>query len=313
MPAGITYNLTPMAVTPEQCDVASIYRRTGGFNLVATNLVAGSTLPPLAPLAVDFAARTAIAVKNVAVYENAAANATTIKVKKNSLAYVGMFLSNGSEAAEVTAISTANAAYDLLTISLGAAVVAGDVLFECAEPSAATAEVKGVYTLTIGTNPTAGDKITIAGKEYEFAAAPDEGKVVVGATAKATAVNLDDVLDEDVDLKATYDVSYKGATVVFKQKVGGVGAVPALVVTPVAETGTLAATIATTTPGVAAVAGGAPVPLNVCNGLNYAAVKVEAGATVTAIGAVMEIQEAKLQLPVSALDKASLGARFDFV
>ncbi len=54
-------------------------------------------------------------------------------------------------------------------------------------------------------------------------------------------------------------------------------------------------------------------PKNSANFLNYARVKKEDGATVTAVGRAYEIQEDKLYLPVSAKDKESLGARFMFV
>lgn len=306
MPAGMNYDMSSMETMPEFCDVASIYRRFGGFNLDITNLVAGSIVPPLAPLHIDFATRKAYVVKNVKVYENALSNATKIKVYKKSAAYVGMVLGDGTKSAEVTAIDTTNAAYDELTITLGVAVTAKQVLMAVASAGNAT---KGVYTLTISTNPTAGDKISVGGIEFEFAAAPAEGKAVVGASASATAANLDSVLEQELALTSVYDITYKGATIKFTQKVAGVGAVPALVVTPVAETGTLAAAIATTTAGVA----GASTPALVANALNYAAVKVENGATVTAIGAVMEVEADKLVMPVSEADKVNLGHRFDFI
>lgn len=62
----------------------------------------------------------------------------------------------------------------------------------------------------------------------------------------------------------------------------------------------------------ASAAGGTTVK-NACNFLNYARVKVETGATVTAVGQAYEIKESKLSLPVSSKDKESLGARFMFV
>lgn len=48
------------------------------------------------------------------------------------------------------------------------------------------------------------------------------------------------------------------------------------------------------------------------NFLNYAWTKVEAGATVTAIGQAYEIRPSKLIAPISDKDKESLGARFMF-
>lgn len=142
MPPGIAYDLTVLPVTAENCDVASIRRRTGGFNLEDANLVSGSYLPPLAPLAIDFATRKVVAVKNVKVAENAASNATAIKIKKNSLAYVGMFLGDGTKSAQVTAINKTNASYDTLTVTLAAAVTAGQVLFETADGTATTPKNK---------------------------------------------------------------------------------------------------------------------------------------------------------------------------
>ena len=52
---------------------------------------------------------------------------------------------------------------------------------------------------------------------------------------------------------------------------------------------------------------------NPANFLNYAMVKKEAGATVTALGQAYEIQTEKLYAPVSEQDKATLGARFMFI
>ncbi|MEG2495649.1 MAG: head fiber protein, partial [Mucinivorans sp.] len=141
----------------------------------------------------DFATRKAKAVKNVRVAEALIATDTTLKIAKGSLAYVGMFLGDGSKGATVSAIDKANANYDVLTISaLGATASVGDVLFEAS-------------------------------------------------------------------------------------------------------------------------AAGGTTPRNKANFLNYARVKVEAGATVTAIGQAFEIKEPKLATPISEKDKASLGDRFMFV
>lgn len=311
MAAGLSYNMNPLETIKEYCNVETIFRRSGGFTLETTNLTPGATLPPMVPLSLDFSRRKAIVVKNVKVHENASAEAETIKIKKGSFAYVGMYLGKGAKAAEVTAINNTNLTYDLLTISLGVAVSVNEVLFETSQP-ARVDEVKGIYTITIGTNPTAGDKIRFNDTEIEFASAPAEGKSVVGATAAASAKELDDVLDEYTELTDLYEISYKGAKVIFKEKVGGTGA-PVMTVTPVESTGTLAASMETTVEGVAGQES-AIMPLNVCNGMLYDwNKKVVAGESITAIGAVMEIKESKLIAPVSEHDKASLGARFDFI
>lgn len=49
------------------------------------------------------------------------------------------------------------------------------------------------------------------------------------------------------------------------------------------------------------------------NTLNYAWTKIEAGATVTAIGRAFEIKQSKLIAPVSSKDIESLGDRFMFI
>lgn len=194
MPPGIKYDLSVVGATPEACNIQTIYRMTGGFNLEDAALVAGSFLPPLAPLCIDFATRKAVAVKNVKVVGAVAADATSLKIKKESLAYVGMILGTGAKGATITAIDKTNASYDTVTI------------------------------------------------DSAFTVALTDGQILFEASA----------------------------------------------------------------------AGGTTVK-NKANYLNYARVKVETGATVTAIGQVFEIIESKLQLPVSDKCKVTLGARFMFV
>lgn len=55
------------------------------------------------------------------------------------------------------------------------------------------------------------------------------------------------------------------------------------------------------------------VAVHTANFLNYAYVKVEDGATVTAIGRIFEIDRNKLVVPISNADKAALGDRFLFL
>lgn len=55
------------------------------------------------------------------------------------------------------------------------------------------------------------------------------------------------------------------------------------------------------------------VAVHTANYLNYATVKVEDGATVTAIGRIFEINRDKLVVPISNADVAALGARFLFL
>lgn len=193
MPAGFKYNTKPTQSETELCRFDTAYRLSGGFNLDVANLENGSYVPSICPLRVDFQTRKAVAIKNVRIVEAVAAGATSIKIAKGSLAYLGMHLGNGTKGVTVSSVDKSNANYDVLTTSaLDATLAVGAVLFE--------------------------------------ASAAD------GTTPKNTA-----------------------------------------------------------------------------NALSYATTKVEAGATVTAIGQLFEIKEAKLTAPVSEKDKASLGDRFMFV
>lgn len=54
-------------------------------------------------------------------------------------------------------------------------------------------------------------------------------------------------------------------------------------------------------------------PKVVANFLNYAATRIEAGASVTALAQAYEVQTEKLYIPLTDADKTALGARFLFV
>jgi len=131
--------------------------------------------------------------------------------------------------------------------------VANETTFTVATAAidAAVAAVKGKYTLTIGTVPAADDKLTVNGVDYIFAAAAAADKITIGADKIASAANLQDALEAD---NQNFVVKANGATLVFTQKVAGVGAIPTVVVVQTGG-GTLAASIATTLAGSVAVGG----------------------------------------------------------
>lgn len=132
MAAGIKYDMAVAIVGEELCDVASIYRLSGGFNLVTTNLVAGTNLPPLAPLAINFATRKATPVINVKIVKSEDSGSTSFRIAKGSLAYVGMHIGTGSKGGTISAIDKTNAEYDTITTAaaVDAKVTVGQVLFE---------------------------------------------------------------------------------------------------------------------------------------------------------------------------------------
>lgn len=133
MASGFKYDLVPPVEMEERYDVQTGIRRRGPYKLVTTNLVEGSHLPSFVPIYADLKNKFAYPVRNVKVIE-AYASGTIVKVAKNSLAYVGMFLGSGEKGAKVTAIDKSNAGYDELTIeaAFGEAIAKDAVLFEAA-------------------------------------------------------------------------------------------------------------------------------------------------------------------------------------
>ena len=133
MSAGFKYDLVPPVEQEERYDVQTGVRRRGPYKLDKTNLIEGTILPDFTPVCADLKNKIATVVVNLTVFEayTNATSAKTIKVAKNSLAYVGMFLGNGANGAEVTAIDKTNKEYDVLTIkaSFGADLAKGTVLF----------------------------------------------------------------------------------------------------------------------------------------------------------------------------------------
>lgn len=138
MPAGFKYDLKPMEVTREMCRIDTIQRLSGGVVFEDSDVPSGTPIMPLTPFTVDLVTRKAKAVKNVRVVEKA--NSTKVKAAKYSLAYVGMFLSDGTTTVKVNAIDKSNADYDLLTVSASLTAEAGVVLFEAATSDGKTAK-----------------------------------------------------------------------------------------------------------------------------------------------------------------------------
>lgn len=130
--SGFKYDLIPPIEQEERYDVQTGIRRRGAYRLKAENLTEGSYLPSFMPIYADLKNKFAYPVRNMNVAEAYAAADTTIKVKKNPLVYVGMFIGNGSKGATVTAIDRSNKNYDVITINaaLGADVEENATLFE---------------------------------------------------------------------------------------------------------------------------------------------------------------------------------------
>lgn len=144
MAAGFKYNIEPEPSVEERYDVSTGVRRRGPYKLDTTNLVAGSFLPSFTPIAADLVKKTAQVAIRVEVYEKFTTGSnTTLKIKKNSLAYVGMHLGDGSHGATINAIDKSDKAFDKLTLAadFGATLNVGTVLFEATAANGTTPKV----------------------------------------------------------------------------------------------------------------------------------------------------------------------------
>lgn len=155
---------------PEMCNYETAYRLSGGFNLILSNLNGIKAIPPCAPLVVDYKARTATAVINVAVVSEISAGSTALAVKKGSLAYVGMHLGNGTNGGTVTAINKSNEDYDVLTLAEGSTLVAkvDDVLFEATATGGKTPKAQANALNYAWTKVEQGATVTAMGAVYEI-------------------------------------------------------------------------------------------------------------------------------------------------
>ena len=144
MAAGFKYNIEPEPSIEERYDVSTGVRRRGPYKLDTTNLVVGTYLPSFTPIAADLVNKTAQVAIRVEVYEKFTTGTnTTMKIKKNSLAYVGMHIGDGSHGATINAIDKSDKAFDKLTLAVdfGATVNAGTVLFEATAVNGTTPKV----------------------------------------------------------------------------------------------------------------------------------------------------------------------------
>lgn len=169
MAVGIKYTV-PQAVEHEIWNQKTSYRLQGGFNLVIDNLTEGAVIQPAVPLHVDFKTRKATVAKSVKVIATATDSDTKIKVAKGSLAYVGMFLGNGTKGGKVTAIDKSNADYDEITVgaTLGVALKVGDILFEASAVGGTTLKVVPNTLNFTRVVVEEGATVTALGKAYEI-------------------------------------------------------------------------------------------------------------------------------------------------
>lgn len=172
MAAGLKYNLDPIEkVMPEMCRFETVYRYSGGFNLVLDNLTGVKAIPPMTPLVLDFKARKATVVINVEVVEKYTSG-VSMKIKKGSLAYVGMFIGDGTNGAKVTKVDKSNEAYDTLTLAaaFGSSVTVevGTVLYETEAVDGTEKKASATALNYAWTKVEPGATVTAVGRAYEI-------------------------------------------------------------------------------------------------------------------------------------------------
>lgn len=134
MAAGTKYNLKAEYVPEEIYRVETGVRKSGPWKLDITNLVVGSYLPVFTPVFADLKKRTVVPVRNFEVAEDFTTSGSNkvMKIKKGSLAYVGMHIGDTKKGATVQSIDKSNKDYDVLNLvaDFGATVKKGTILFE---------------------------------------------------------------------------------------------------------------------------------------------------------------------------------------
>ena len=164
--AKIKYNENVYTLTSDLYRVETGYRLSGGFNLDVTGLVAGSYVPPLAPISVDKVTRKATMLKRVRVLE--AGSGTTLKVSKYGNLAGGVFLSNGSATLTIESVDTSDKDFDLITAKADtSAFTKGTILFEATDESANTAKGKADYLTYAPVKVEEGATITALGRAFE--------------------------------------------------------------------------------------------------------------------------------------------------
>lgn len=182
MAVGIKYDLKPKDELPELCRFDTIFRRSGGYNLVVDNLKRTGLrrLPVLAPLQIDEATRKAYPVLNVRVIEKVEATDKEIKVAKGSPVYIGMLLGSGKAGAKVVGIEHKEM-YDILSIEKeGITATKDSILFEASAEGGTAPKYTANHLNYASTLIEVGATVTAIARAYEV----EENKLSIPLTQK---------------------------------------------------------------------------------------------------------------------------------
>lgn len=131
-----------------------VYAEKPGGGLVANP---SFDIPPTTAVAKDSSTGKYVPIKAYKVVENAASDATTIKIAKGSGIASGDVIGRVKKAVASTALDQSNADYDVVTVSMGVAITAGEVLYQAASASASSAVPYKTPEYVVGKTVFAGE------------------------------------------------------------------------------------------------------------------------------------------------------------
>lgn len=164
----IKYEERDTQAVRELCNIETIYRLAGGFNLSTEGLPMGFVIPPLAPLSIDFGKREATLAVRLRILKNGESG-NKLQVAKGAPIAKGQFYSDGTTTITIKSVDTSNPDYDeiVATSETTALTTAKPVLTEVKDASGNEAKVVPNFLNYDPRKVEAGTTITAVGRAYE--------------------------------------------------------------------------------------------------------------------------------------------------
>lgn len=164
----IKYDAHDLEAVRELCNIETIYRLAGGFNLSIDGLPTGYILPPLAPIKVDFKGRTASLAIRLRIIENPSGE--VVKVAKGAPIVAGQHFSDGVNTLTVKSVDTSNDGYDAITAteSVTSFTTTNPILFEAKQDTGNEVKVTPNALNYTPRKVEAGATVTAVGRAYEI-------------------------------------------------------------------------------------------------------------------------------------------------
>lgn len=164
----IKYEARDTQAVRELCNIETVYRLTGGFNLETSGLPEKYLLPPLAPLAVNFETRTATLAIRLRIVKNGESG-NKLQVAKGAPIKAGQFYSDGASTLTVKSVDTSNPDYDEITATAATTgfTTTKPVLFEANAASGNAVKTTPNFLNYDPRRVEAGATVTAIGRAYE--------------------------------------------------------------------------------------------------------------------------------------------------